>query len=154
MTKKTEVAKQEVKSPAGFDIFSVPVVDKNKQKEGVEHKIYYEDDRYYTLKIAAVGNDNFNALAKKLYQPLRDRQRDNPKYELSLEASQEILLNLYSQTILLDWDGLADDGKPVAYSHEAAKKALKVDWFFDTVQRYANEQKHYLEDAKEQDTKN
>lgn len=154
MTKKTEVAKQEVKSPAGFDIFSVPQVDKSKQKEGVWHKIYYEDEKFYSLKIAAVGNDDFNALAKKLYQPLRDRQRDNPKYELSLEASKELLLELYSKTVLIDWDCISDNGDPVAYSSEAAKKALQRDWFFDTVQRYANEQKHYLEDAKEKDTKN
>jgi hypothetical protein len=71
--------------------------------------------------VARQGNKNFNKLMAEVAKPHRKLiEMGKADDELLTEITAEVV----SRTILLDWKGVTDDGKPVAYSNEEAKRRL------------------------------
>ncbi len=75
-----------------------------------------------SVKVARVGNSAYRALLRELMSPYRTAAGIN---SLSPERSDEILIKVIAETILLNWKGLIDDDETeVEYSVETALKWL------------------------------
>lgn len=74
-----------------------------------------------SIKVARVGNKENTALVKRLTAPHKVAIRTN---KLPDEIWEKITIEALASTILLDWKGLKEDGKVIAYSKENAVKLL------------------------------
>lgn len=75
------------------------------------------------LKVRGLSSPVATALRqrKERAAPKTDRDRAGRlKPEASVRVTAEVLL----EVVLIDWDGLTDNGKPVPYSREVAEKLL------------------------------
>ena len=95
-------------------------VDKLEQGDWVENIPDMGDLR---LKVRGSGNSDFRALQQKLLRAVpRGKLRDG---RVPPEVQDAITGTLLLETVLLDWDGLADgNGEPIPYSREMAAKLL------------------------------
>lgn len=87
--------------------------------------------------IARIGNKNHTARINELRAPYKVQIRAG---RLGDDVWQKIATKAMPGCILLDWEGLKDDGKPVVYSEEKALELLtKYPDFRDLVSGLANE---------------
>ncbi len=70
--------------------------------------------------IARTGNPENRKAFEKIARPHRKRVR---RGTLSDEVAEKISIQVTAESILLDWKGIEEDGKPVKYS---AKNAIKL----------------------------
>jgi hypothetical protein len=73
------------------------------------------------IKIARIGNPNFNRIHEAKLKPHRRKQRDGT---LSSELETKILCEVIAETILLDWEGFNQDGKEFKFTKKAAYDLL------------------------------
>jgi hypothetical protein len=73
------------------------------------------------LRIARSGNPRFREVAKKLAAPHQVAIRNA---SLASDVALRILVQTLSETILLDWKGLEEGGKPLRYSKKTAERLL------------------------------
>ena len=91
----------------------------NKSKE--EQGVWVKGPEGSEYLIARQGNKAFNKLMAELAKPHRKLiEIGKADEDLITDLTAEVV----SRTILLDWKGVTDDGKPVPYSHAEAKKRL------------------------------
>lgn len=87
------------------------------------------------LLVAREGNARFTDEMRKA---VKMRAGAGGLGELTAEAAAEIAVDVYARTILLGWEGLEENGKPVTYSVEEAKRLLEqYPDFFKLVQTQA-----------------
>lgn len=108
-------------------------IDKAKEASGVEVQYYG-----ITLTVARANNTKFKHLFRTLIAPHKYQMDNNQT--IPDEVSEDIMLQCYSQTILVDWKGAKDpEGKEVKYSTAEAYKTLKEDEdVYDFVKNQAN----------------
>ena len=124
-----------------FDLASNYRTDNSKEEDGVWE--WYGDG--VGFKVARAGNSVWDKEIKKYPKVTRQAFSDG---NLSEEQAAEVLCHLMSVAILLDWKGITNDGKPVEYSQENAKKFLKEYPDFRTeILKIAGERKRYLDDT-------
>ncbi len=81
----------------------------------------------------------FLVASSRSHRYRRAVERAHRRYEstirrkaLSSDESDRIMHAIHAETILLDWRGVTEDGKPVAYSKEACMRLLaSVPEFYD-----------------------
>lgn len=96
-------------------------IDKNKSTNGIKANYYG-----VTLIITRAGNTKFKHLFRSLIAPHKYQMDNNQS--IPEEISEDIMLQCYSQTILVGWKGLKDaEGKEIPYSHAKAYELLKDD---------------------------
>ncbi len=93
-------------------------IDKKSEAEGVWVKL----DENTEVKVARMNNARYNKLFRRLSQPYKKAIRTNT---LSDSVAEDILYRCAAETILLDWEGLEEDGKPIEYSTDKAYELLK-----------------------------
>ncbi len=106
-----------------------------------------------SIKVARAGNRENRRELKRLIAPHKAALRaDN----LPDDVLEKITIKVMARTILLDWKGIDDDdGKPIAYSQEAAEAQLtKHKDFRDFVAGISADMKVYQEGAEEATAKN
>lgn len=119
-------------------------VNQNLETEGVWENL---GDGAWLL-VARAGNDNFSAEYNKIPRTVRRKIENPPKG--SEHFRDEKICELMANTILLDWRGLADEGKEVKYSKENAKKLLlKYPEFRDFVFQLSNDPNRFLAEGEE-----
>tara|TARA_R100000234_G_scaffold927_1_gene769 strand:- start:2383 stop:2820 length:438 start_codon:yes stop_codon:yes gene_type:complete len=91
--------------------------DKDAESEGVWEDI----GEGFRVKVARSNNPHHQRVAENLMRPYR-RQIANGS--LSNDKMTEITVKAMSEALLLDWEGLEIDDKPVPYSREMAHKLL------------------------------
>jgi len=92
-------------------------VDKRKEVEGV-----WEDLGGGTMVLVArAGNPKFTRLLQKLSRPHRHAIKSD---SLPEDVAMEMLIKTMSKTVLLDWDGMKEDGKEIVYSSNEAVRLL------------------------------
>ena len=91
--------------------------DKDAESEGVWEDI----GEGFRVKVARSNNPHHQRVAENLMRPYR-RQIANGS--LSNDKLTEITVKAMSEALLLDWEGLEIDDKPVPYSRETAHKLL------------------------------
>ena len=104
------------------------------------------------LKIARAGHKKSLAYTRELLAPHSAQLAFG---KLSDEASLAIAIRVMAKHILLDFEGLTDAGKPIAYSEEAASKLLaESEDFREYVSRMSNDRKGFQQKIEEAITKN
>lgn len=73
------------------------------------------------VKIARAGNKENRELIKRLVAPHKVALRNNRLPEDTLDT---LTIEAMATTILLDWKGMEEDGKPVPYTKENAVRLL------------------------------
>lgn len=75
------------------------------------------------LKIARVGNPNYQKVIRRLRAPYRAQIRNKTLHE---DLQDDLVIKAFAEAILLDWKGLEDDnGKAIKYSQENAYQLMK-----------------------------
>src|SRR5439155_18550861 len=75
----------------------------------------------FAMRIASIENRRF----KKKYARLTfDAAQHSASDQLPSDKTQNILIEAMIGTILLDWRGLENDGKPFSYSEDNAREVL------------------------------
>lgn len=75
------------------------------------------------LKVRPIGNPDYRRVYSQLFKAVPRSQKRGG--EVDFDVSQQITARALADTVLLDWDGIEDDnGKPLPYSPETAKKLL------------------------------
>ena len=96
-------------------------IDKKKETDGVEAKYYG-----VTLIVARANNTNFKSMFKKLVAPYKYQMENGQS--IPDEVSEDIMLQCYSNTILVGWKDFKDaTGKEYEYSPANAYALLKDD---------------------------
>ena len=122
---------------------------KQKENEGVWVNL---DDSGTRLKIARAGNPNYkSAQAKKMSRyKLAARSKTIPD-----SAWEEIFNELVAETILLDWDGITENGQKIPYSQDAALRAIsELKDFREVVMSFADDMTNFKEEMDDDTEKN
>ena len=77
------------------------------------------------LRIARDGNIKHQALRTKLAKKYQHIFRGSNE-EATMAALKEVTATALSQTILLDWEGVTEGGKPVAYTPEVGHRYMTL----------------------------
>jgi len=100
-----------------LDLKKTYATDKEKEIEGV-----WEDfGDGCRIKIARAGNPNYEKEFQRLIKPHRKALRRN---SLSNDVAKELYAKCMARAIVLDWEGLEEDGKDIPYSVENAERIL------------------------------
>lgn len=86
------------------------------------------------IKVARAGNRKNSDLFTRLTNGDPDYKRKEKLGTLTDAEYEPILLQVIADTILLDWEGFTEDGKPVPYSRENALRLLSFRDFRKAVQ--------------------
>ncbi len=101
-----------------FDLQKEFATDEKSELEGI-----WEDvGGGAKVLVARIGNKHYTERFKRLGKGL---QRQLDRGTLPEDKQAAILVAIIADTILLDWSGFADEGKPIEYSKENAKLMLK-----------------------------
>lgn len=115
-----------------LDIYSSYATDATLENNGT-----WRDVGEAKLLIARAGNKKYSKL---LSAAVESNQRALDLKDDKAEAlSDEIMVNVMAQAVLLDWKNVGYKGEPLPYSVESAKTLLAVKDFRALVSRLANE---------------
>ncbi len=131
-----------------FDLKKQYETDPEKEIEGVWEPI----DETASLLIARVGNDRYNARYRKIPRGIRNQLESG---NLSDTMNDSLVCRLLADTILLDWKDIADGGKAIKYSEEAAyNQMLKYPDFRELVWQLGKELARFRKEDTEDIAKN
>lgn len=95
-----------------LDVFSRFAVDLKAETEGV-----WKDFYGAKVLIARTGNEKFN---KKLNEVFEKHREDlSKKDEAADKLADRLMVEVFADTLILDWEGIAYQGKEVKYSRQA-----------------------------------
>ncbi len=130
------------------DIKKLFGVDKKKEVDGVWEDIT-EDVR---VKIARMGNPNYQKEIARLMKPHRRAVRRGTVDDSVIE---KCVTQAMARTVLLDWEGIEEDGKKVLYSFDEARRLLtEYKEFRDQVSEIASELETFQDNEDEETVKN
>jgi hypothetical protein len=82
------------------------------------------------IKVARSGNAEAQKYFEHLYEPYAEAARKNM---LEKSVVEDITRKVIAHKILVDWEGIEEDGEPVPYSPEKAEEYLHSDNFMEFV---------------------
>ena len=109
------------------------------------------------VKLARIGNKNYAKLREKLEKPYAKLMRAGKKPPE--DKQDEILIETFSRTIVLDWKGIIDPRvsteAELPFNYENVKSVLtEYRDFLDEIAQYAADMENYRSESQEQDLKN
>lgn len=117
-----------------MDIFKTFGTDEAKENEGV----WCEIGSGTKLLVARSGNRKYTRMLAKLVE--QNQRALDTKDDAADQLSDQILIDVMAQTILLGWEGVEFKGtKALPYSAENAKKLLAVKDFRKLVAKLADD---------------
>ena len=122
-----------------MDLFTSFATDENAELNGAWRDI----GQGASLLVARAGNRHYAkalTLAVEQNRPILETRG-----EVAEEKSDEIMVGVLADTILLGWKGVKFKGKDFPYSKENARTVLKMRDFRALVQRLADEAEAYRE---------
>ncbi len=84
--------------------------------------VWVDLDDVSKIKVARSDNKNFTNKLTKLMTPYKNAIRSNT---LSEDIADKIMLKCMSETILVDWEGITEEGEPLEYTPDNAYRILK-----------------------------
>jgi len=122
--------------------------DSTKEQEGV----WYDIAEGLRMKIARIGNPLYQKRFQALSKPYR---RSIRRGTLSDDVAEKLLVQCLSETIVLDWEGVEDEGVEILYSKDAAVTLLtKYPELRNYINDIANELEGFQEELNEEATEN
>lgn len=104
------------------------------------------------ILLARIGNVNWQDALKKVPTNLRAQMESG---KLDSRVTEGIIAKLLANTVLLDWEGLAEGEVEVPYSKENALRLLtELKDFRDMVFEYAGDIENFRHEKLEEDAKN
>jgi len=105
------------------------------------------------IKIAKVGNDQYNRMMRKLGKPVIRESRLSSTEEESLRP---VFIKVVARTILLGWEKfITDDEEEIQYSIQKAEELLEtVPEFYEEVMAAAADINNFRPDAEEDEAGN
>jgi hypothetical protein len=100
------------------------------------------------VKLARLGNKKFRRVYEGLLKPHLRKQRDGT---LDSDIENNLVCKAFAKSILLDWDGFTQKGKPLKYSEDVAYDLLvrSMDFRNDISELSQTEETFHLELADE-----
>lgn len=102
--------------------------------------------------IARAGNPKYSRMLSKMVE--KHQKQLDQKDDAADALSDKILIDVLAHTILLGWDVLDFDGKPLPYSLANAKMILGYKDFRKEVAKMADDIDNYREKVEEEQVKN
>lgn len=99
-------------------------IDLDKEKDGVWLPIF---DGTVEVKVRPLTCPDYIHMEMRLLSQVPEEQRPDGNYAIAAIAGLQA--QCIAETILLDWKGLTEGGKPLPYSREAADRLLTDDSF-------------------------
>ena len=109
--------------------------DSEKEQEGVWHEM----GEGLEMRIARIGNPKYQKRFQALSKPHRRAIR---RGTLADEVAEKLMVQCLSETIVLDWKGLEEDGVEIPYSVENAVRLLMD---YPELRNYVNDIANELE---------
>lgn len=106
------------------------------------------------LKIARARNPKYSELMRKLTENMRLDLREN---KFNSEEFNVMLAKVRAHTVLLDWENIEEDGKPVPYSPEKALEYFlnpELNDFYVFVVQISESHEAYKKDLVKESEKN
>ena len=97
--------------------------------------------------IARMHNPDYNERLLAAMKPYKRQQ-------LSKDESLKLMVAIEAETILLDWDGVTENGQPVPYSKEKAREYLMIKDFRAQVMEAATSMHTFKAEEVEEGEKN
>ena len=91
--------------------------DEKKELEGVVHDL----GEGAKVRVARIGNPKFKLVFNRLTKPHKQMMQ---RGTLPEATGDSILIRAMAETILLDWEGIEEDGTPVEYNKEEVIRLL------------------------------
>ncbi len=121
--------------------------DERKAAEGVWETM--DEDSKARVLVARMSNPRYEEELQKALRPYRNLIRRNV---LPQQKSLDIVTRVMSRTILLDWENLYEDGKPIGeYSEDEAYRLLSAyPDFRQYIADLADDNERYVEEDLEE----
>lgn len=121
-----------------FDIFNEFATDQALERNGVWREIGPGTE----VLVARANNRNYSRVLSELYE--KNSQKLEEKSEAADDLSDQIMIEVFAQTILLGWRGdFAYKGSILVYSVENAKMVLQHAEFRRRIGQIANDVDNY-----------
>ena len=117
------------------DIKKLFGTDSTKEQEGVWHEM----GDGLNMRIARIGNPKYQKRFQALSKPHRRAIR---RGTLADEVAEKLMVQCLAETIVLDWNGLEENGAELPYSVENAVKILMD---YPELRNYVNDIANELE---------
>lgn len=110
------------------------------------------------VKIRRMNNAAYNAMVIALRDAKVEELNLKPEEDLDEEHSFPIMVEAMCRTVILDWDDITSDGKPVAYTPELGIEIFGDEdgaWReeFQLITARSRERSRYVKERKEANTK-
>ena len=123
-------------------------VDKAKSEDGT----WVDLEEGIRVKIARIGNLKYRKELEKLSRP---RRRQIRRGTLSEEVAEQMLTEVMANTVLLDWEGIEENGKRLSYNPANAKRLLtEYPDFREMISDLAGEMETFKQEFDEESEKN
>lgn len=129
-----------------MDIFNEFYVNRKMADEGV-----WEPIGDAKVKVASTQSQIYQ---KRMMEEVRKRGLYDPSAEGHQEKMTALVLDLFAECILLDWENIQYQGKPLDYNFDNARKVLEVEAFFGLINGIALHKARYREAMVEKAEKN
>lgn len=124
-----------------MDIRKAFAVDKSKELDGV----WVQLDADTRILVARLGNERYRKVLREGMAPYRKAIKADT---LSEDVQDKIMVDALVEGVLLDWEGMAENGKTLPYSKDTARRLLSdpaLKDFRDFVVEVSNEQSLFKE---------
>ncbi len=131
---------------SGFDLSKEFAINTKAEEEGL-----WEDlGGGAGLLVASIRNERFGKAFDALPEQVRKRA---PRH--TADQDREVMAPIMAKTLLLDWRGIADEGKEITYSKDNATSYLiKYPRFYELVSKLSQDDSRYLPKGLEDNLKN
>lgn len=102
-----------------MDIIATFTTDEKLEAEGK----WFPLSKTAKVLVARSGNDKYMSV---LRQKMKEAQIDLSAGEEAEKLAEDVLIEVMAETLLLGWEGITQDGKPVPYSREQARTYLRI----------------------------
>ena len=102
-----------------MDIIATFTTDEKLEAEGK----WFPLSKTAKVEVARSGNDKYMSV---LRQKMKEAQIDLSAGEEAEKLAEDVLIDVMAETLLLGWEGITQDGKPVPYSREQARTYLRI----------------------------
>lgn len=131
---------------SGFDLSKEFAVNIKAEEKGI-----WEDlGGGASLLVASIRNKRFLDLYNALPEYVRKRALRH-----NADQDRDLMSPIMAKSLLLDWKGIADDGKEISYSvGNAAVYLVKYPRFYELVSKLSQDDSRYLPEGLEDNLKN